>query len=112
MKKLILLCACLLALAAPLRAAVGPPEIVVVRIRDTGGDLTVLITRGEGKSELLTFKGGVSDKGIRQSAEGYYTFLNKLYQEGYSLKGTFVNGQFSAFTTLLFVKDSPGSETK
>ena len=104
MKKLLLLCACLLVWAAPLRAAAAPPEIVVVRVYDNGGSVSVVITRGEGKSELLNFEGGSSDKKHIQASEGYYTFINKLYQEGYTLQGSFVNSQFTTLTTLIFSK--------
>ncbi len=106
MKNLFLLCACLLALAAPLRAAVAPPaDIVVVRILE-GRSITAIITRGDGKSEKIEFDRGASDKNLTQSSEGYYKLFHQLYQEGYSLQSTFStslsNG--TGFITLLFVK--------
>jgi hypothetical protein len=105
MKKLLLLCVCLLALASPLRAQNNPSaDIVVVRVRDGGGDFQVLITRGPGKSELLKFDGGLTDKKFMQSGEGYYTFLSKLYGEGYKLQNSFVNATDSSLTTLIFIK--------
>lgn len=106
MKKLLLLCACLLALASPLRAqtVVAPADIVVVRVRDSGGDFQVFITRGPGKTEILKFEGGAGDKKNIQSNEGYYVFLSKLYQEGYKLQNSFINGDSAFRTTLIFVR--------
>ena len=103
MKKLLLLCACLLALASPLRALAGPPAIVLVRILDNGPSIKVIITRGEGKSEQVEFDGGPSDKKLPLASEGYYKVIHKLYQEGYTLQSTF-NSTQGAYTTLLFVK--------
>ncbi|MGI4875678.1 MAG: hypothetical protein ACRYFX_31360 [Janthinobacterium lividum] len=105
MKKLLLLCACLWALALPFRAvAAGPPDIVVVRISDgIGGTITAIITRGEGKSERVTFDSSRGDKGLIAASEGYYKLVHQLYQEGYTLQSTFSSS--GAFVvTLLFVK--------
>ncbi len=106
MKKLLLLCACLLALAASLRAAVAPPvDIVVVRIYE-GTHTTIIITRGEGKSEKVEIENGLSDKKLTQASEGYYKLFERLYGEGFTLQST-MSTTFSAtisFTTLLFVK--------
>jgi hypothetical protein len=105
MKKLLLRCACLLALATPLRALAAPPEIVVVRIYE-GTHTTVIITRGEGKSEKVEIENGLSDKKLTQASEGYYKLFERLYGEGYTLQST-MSTTFSAtisFTTLLFVK--------
>jgi hypothetical protein len=104
MKNLLLLCACLLALAAPLRAAAAPPaDIVVVRIYE-GTHITAIITRGEGKSEKVEFENGVSDKWLTQSGAGYYKLFERFYAEGYVLQSTMTSGA-GAYTTLLFVKD-------
>ncbi len=105
MKKLVLFCACLLALAAPLRAAVAPPQIAVVRIYE-GSRTTIIITRGEGKSEKVEIDNGVTDKKLTQGSEGYYKLFERLYGEGYTLQNSFIT-TFStniSFTTLLFVK--------
>ncbi|OGX83492.1 hypothetical protein [Hymenobacter coccineus] len=103
MKKLLLLSACLLALAARPAAAQTPsPEIVVVRIYEFPTKVHLVITRGEGKSEVMEFDSGASDKRLTASGEGYYKFINKLYQEGYALQSTFPGNQ--GFTTLLLVK--------
>ena len=105
MKKLLLLCACLLALASPLRVQADPPEIIVVRIYE-GGKTTIIITRGEGKSEKVEIENGQSDKKLVQASEGYYKIFERLYQEGYTLQSTFssVYSPSIGFTTLLFVK--------
>ena len=107
MKKLLLLCACLLALASPLRALADPPDIVVVRIKDgVSGSITAIITRGEGKSETVTFDAGGSEKGLATASEGYYKLFHSLYQSGYTLQSTFSSGG-GFFTTLLFTKAHP-----
>lgn len=105
MKKLVLLCACLLALAAPLRAAVAPPEIVVVRIYE-GSHTVIIITRGEGKSEKVEIANGITDKKLIQASEGYYKVLEQLYQEGYAVQSTFstLYDTNRGCTTLLFAK--------
>jgi len=105
MKKLFLLCACLLALAAPLRAVAAPPDIVVVRIYE-GAHTTIIITRGEGKSEKVEIENGISDKKLIQANEGYYKVLEQLYREGYTVQSTFATVYDSnrGFTTLLFAK--------
>ncbi|AMR28939.1 hypothetical protein A0257_18755 [Hymenobacter psoromatis] len=106
MKNILLLCACLWALATPLRVVAGPPaDIVVVRIVE-GRSVTAIITRGDGKSEKVEFDRGASDENLTQSSEGYYKLFHQLYQEGYSLQSTFStsNNLGSGFITLLFVK--------
>ena len=105
MKKLLLLCVCLLALASSLRAAAAPPEIIVVRIYE-GTHTTIIITRGEGKSEKIEVENGVTDKKLTQASESYYKVFERLYQEGYALQSTFSNiySANTGFTTLLFVK--------
>jgi hypothetical protein len=106
MKKLLLLCACLLALASPLRAAVAPPDLVVVRIYESIGTITAILTRGEGKSEKIEFDKGTTDKHLTASSEGYYKLFQQLYREGYTLQTSFgmARSADSGFTTLLFVK--------
>lgn len=116
MKNILLLCACLLALATPLRAAVVPPaDIVVVRIYEDVGLVKVIITRGEGKSEKIELAGAVDDKRHIQSNEGCYRIFQQLYQEGYILQSTIplaVPGDiYNSFVTLLFVK-APSDTTK
>lgn len=106
MKKILLLCACLLALAAPPRAVAGPPAIIVVRIYEGNSTVRAIITRGEGQSEQIRFDKGTGDKRMVQSSEGYHQLFQRLYQEGYSLQSTMSapNSPDSGFTTLLFVK--------
>ncbi|TFZ68864.1 hypothetical protein E4631_02045 [Hymenobacter sp. UV11] len=110
MKNILLLCACLLALATPLRAVAGPPaDIVVVRILEFNGNTTAIITRGEGKSEKVEFASGYSDKKQIQGGEEYYKFLQRLYQEGYTLQSSFSPGT-GGTVTLLFVKSPSGTD--
>jgi len=105
MKKLFLLCACLLILAAPLRAVVAPPEIIVVRIYE-GRKTIIIITRGEGKSEKIEVENGLTDKKLMEASEGYYKVFERLYQEGYTVQSTFstVYDASLGFTTVLFAK--------
>ena len=108
MKKLFFLCVCLLVLAAPLRAAAAPPEIIVVRIYEGTSTITAFITRAEGKSEKVEFNRGITDKHLMQSSEGYYKLFQRLYQEGYALQTSFAmpRDNDTGYTTLLFVKTS------
>lgn len=105
MKKLFLLCACLLALVTQPCAAAVPPEIVVVRIYE-GIHTVIIITRGEGKSEKIEVENGTTDKRLIQANEGYYKVLEQLYQEGYTVQSTFstLYNTNVGFTTLLFAK--------
>jgi hypothetical protein len=106
MKKLLLLCAYLLALTTPLRAAVAPPEIVVVRVYEGIGKVTLIITHGEGKSEKVEFGKGATDKNLTQRNEGYYWIFQHLYQQGYVLQSTFSapRSPEAGSTTLLITK--------
>ena len=106
MKNFLLLCACLLALATPLRAAAGPPaDIVVVRIFE-GNSITAFITRGTGKTEKVEFNSGSNDKNMQLAGEGYYQLFQQLYQQGYTLQSTVTapRSTVAAYHTLLFVK--------
>ncbi|GAA4368119.1 hypothetical protein GCM10023185_40580 [Hymenobacter saemangeumensis] len=107
MKKLILLGACLLAFTGCPAQTVGvaEPDIVVVRIDDGIGNTNtdITITRGENKTEYLTFKPSHGEKGLRVSGQAYYKLIYKLYQEGYVLQSTFT-GLTGSSATLLFVK--------
>lgn len=106
MKNLLLAlsCALLLALSLPLRSvAAGPPEVVVVRIYDGGNNkITAVISRGAGQSEKVEFGNGISEKGLMQAGEGYQGLVQRLYQEGFTLKSTF-GGEYR--TTLIFTKE-------
>ncbi|QKG57294.1 hypothetical protein GKZ68_12090 [Hymenobacter sp. BRD128] len=110
MKKLLLLCACLLALASPLRAQTAPPaDIVVVRIQDYRTSAVLFITRGEGKTERVAIdsKGLSLDKNMTAVSEGYFKVIENLYREGYALQ----NSSSISFqgdggvTTYLFIKN-------
>jgi len=106
MKNLLLLCACLLALATPLRAVAGPPDIVVVRISERIGIVVATITRGEGRTEQVIFAQDTGNKKNMQGSEGYYKLYQQLYQEGYTLQNSFsAAGEYGGtYITLLFVK--------
>jgi basic membrane lipoprotein Med (substrate-binding protein (PBP1-ABC) superfamily) len=104
MKKIFFFGSCLVALASsPVMAQTSEPEVVVMRVYDAGGTVHLVINRGKGKSELVTFSSGVNDKHLGEAAEGYQQALTKLYQEGYNLKSTFTTSE--SLSTLIFVKD-------
>jgi hypothetical protein len=109
MKKLLLVCACLLALNAyPMQAQAGEPEVVIVQIWVNGiATPRMVITRGEGMSETSEFKAGVNEKGMVASGETYQKAFSKLYQEGYTLQSTFSHnfgGGIGNVVTLTFAK--------
>jgi hypothetical protein len=103
MQKLLFLGSCLVALASqPVMAQTGGPDVVVVRVYDAGANVELAISRGNGQVEMIKFNSGVSDKHLKEAAEGYQQALAKLYQEGYSLKSTFTTSE--NLSTLVFVK--------
>ena len=108
MKKIVLLGACLWALAGPAHAQVGAPSIVVVRIRDYKTSALVFITRGEGKTEKIEIDGKwlSLDKSMTAVSEGYYKVIDKLYQEGYILQnsGGVSDPSTGGVLTYIFVK--------
>ena len=84
-------------------AQTAGPDIVVVRVWDNSAYVRFVITRGEGKSEVLEFENGYSAKNLTASGVGYFKVYHQLYQEGYVLQSTVSSGGgFSS--TLLFVK--------
>ncbi|RZK26773.1 MAG: hypothetical protein EOO63_14280 [Hymenobacter sp.] len=88
----------------PVKAQTGGPDIVIVRLAEGAGTIHAVITRGEGKSEEVEFQNG-GGKRLVASSEGYYKLINKLYQEGYTLKNSFSSASMNAEQmTLLFVK--------
>ncbi|TVT39621.1 hypothetical protein FNT36_18440 [Hymenobacter setariae] len=103
MKKLLILGACLVALASqPVLAQTGGPEVVIVKIWEGEAILSITIARAAGKPEVLTYK----TKELREegaSAVLTQKALAKLYQEGYMLKGTY-GGNQGYLSTLVFVK--------
>ena len=102
MKKILLLCACLLALGfSPVAAQTGGPGVAVVSIVNINFSLKAVITREDGKSEVLEIPAGTSDKSLIATSQGYQKLISKLYQEGYALKSTF-GGERE--TNLVFVK--------
>lgn len=102
MKKMLLLGACLLALGfAPAKAQTGGPGVVVVSMLQLNTTFKAAITREDGKSELLTFPSGVSDKNLVAGAQAYQKLIAQFYREGYLLKSTFGG---DGRTVLIFVK--------
>ena len=115
MKKILILIACLLALgASPVNAQTSGPGVVFVSITHVVFAKPVIInlykaviTREDGKSEMLTFPAGLifspglSDENLVDYSQCYQKLISKFYQEGYALKSTF--GE-SGRTGLVFVK--------
>lgn len=110
MKKLFFWGACLVALASgPAVAQTGGVETVVVTVENNLG-LHIVISRGPGKSEVVE----VSYKEVRQNPtaeeEGLQQVFNKLFQQGFSLQGTYGgggagrSGSFLFNNTLIFTK--------
>ena len=106
MKKLFYLGACLVALASyPVMAQTGGPDVVVVRTTDSNEKLRIVVTHGEGKSEVLE----LPRKELKQSPTGQEEALQKvfakLYHEGYHLSGTGGGGyNFLIRNTFIFTK--------
>ena len=106
MKKLLFLGACLVALASqPVKAQTARPEVIVVSVRAGGiGKTRVVLAYGGGKTEEKMIKNASnSDKAQDEAAAAYQGIIAELYQQGYSLKSTFVEFQ-GTVSTLVFVK--------
>lgn len=106
MKKLLFLGACLLALASqPVMAQSPSPEVITVKILDNQYNFSILVTYGEGKNEYVEVTNSQSIKNRMAKEEAVQHMLSKLYQAGYSLKGTYGAGNRSdSVNTLVFVK--------
>lgn len=100
MKKLIFLAACLVALIfSPVMAQTSGAAVVVVQTYYIGlGALRIAITRGEGKTEQREVKSKGNDQ-----VEAVQKVIADLYQQGYSLKGTYGPGNGSQ-SNFIFVK--------
>lgn len=103
MKKLLFLGACLVALGSqPVMAQNGGAEVVIVQVYYTGlSNGHIAVTRGEGKTEDVEFKGANSKQHIE--AEAYQRVFAQLVREGYSLKSTIALGAGDT-VTLVFEK--------
>ena len=91
--------------AAPAMAQAGGPDVVVVRTTDSFGDLRIVVTHGEGKTQVLE----LARKDLKQSPTGQEETLQnvfaKLYQEGYRLSGTGGGGyNYLIRNTFIFTK--------
>ena len=105
MKKLLFLGACLVALASqPVMAQTSGADVIVVRLIDGGIASQLIIVRGPGKNERIDLVSSTNTKGLISSGEVIQQAIEKLYQEGYSLKSTF-SGYGGYGSTLIFVKE-------
>ena len=106
MKKFRWLVAGRLALAsAPAMAQASASDVVVVRTTDSFDNLRIVVTHGEGKTQVLEF----ARKDLKQSPNGQEEALQKvfakLYQEGYRLSGTGGGGyNYLIRNTFIFTK--------
>jgi hypothetical protein len=103
MKKLLFLGACLVAFASqPVLAQTGGPEVVVVRFGYVGASkLRAYIARGADKVEEQENPG---KNRMPDEAAFCQQLITKLYQEGYTLKGSFSTGNIPP-ASMVFVKD-------
>jgi hypothetical protein len=102
MKKLLFLGACLVALASsPAMAQTGEADVVIVKISEGYSSLHIAIAHGTGKPEVFDYKA----KDLREDGAAAATqkILAKLYQQGYTLKGTY-GGNQGYMSTLIFVR--------
>jgi len=84
MKKLFFVLGFVLVVGSGSALAQAAPDIVIVRLYDSG---ELLITRGEGKSEVVPAASGIGKKYAIGSSEAYYRVVKQLYAEGYVLQG-------------------------
>jgi hypothetical protein len=108
MKKLVLLGACLAALASsPVKAQTGGADVVVVRVMEYSGRTYLTVERVGQEPEQIDFKwdSRIGEKRERAS-KGYLNALNKLYQQGYRVQATIpgLANDDVAYTTLVFMK--------
>jgi hypothetical protein len=81
--------ACLLVLASsPVAAQASGSEVVTVHIIEAG-DLQIIITSGDEKSEVIVLKEKESRTSLTLREEACQRIFARLYQEGYTLKGTY-----------------------
>ncbi|TVT40666.1 hypothetical protein FNT36_14455 [Hymenobacter setariae] len=103
MKKLLFLGACLVALASsPVVAQTGGADVVVVRVY-SGNYSRIVIAREGGKTEVLDFHAGITEKRDKEAATELQQVVSSLYREGYELKSTF-SEQNSYTANLIFIK--------
>ena len=108
MKKLFVMCACLLALmAGPATAQGVEPEVVIVRVYESAGKVLLVTTGPNGRSETVEAVNGIDSKKLAASGQAYHAVVTKLYSEGYGLTST-STGPYAAtngtMTTLIFTK--------
>jgi len=105
MKKLFFLGACLVALASqPVAGQTGGADVVVVRVDESNAKkVRVVVSYGNGKTEVSLIEGAYNVEGSQAIVEGYQRVFQKLYHEGYSLKNSFT-GTYNATQSFVFVK--------
>lgn len=100
MKKILLLGACLGALASPpIFAQTVGPQVAIVTSYSGGFAAGHYVVDKDGKTEIVDFTANNLEKGQRERAETLRLIVAKLYQEGYTLKAGVGPGE------LIFVKE-------
>jgi opacity protein-like surface antigen len=110
MKKLLLLGACLVALASSPAMAQATTQaevdVTVVRVTANYARTRVTVTRPGGKDELLEFENDNQSEKRQPVGGGFQQLVAGLYQQGYQLASTFDTqmGPGSSAAILLFVR--------
>lgn len=110
MKKLLLLGACLVALASqPVRAQAGgstEADVTVVRVTASYSRTAVTVTRPGGQQENLEFENDKQSEKRQVVGVGFQQLVAGLYQQGYQLQATFDTqmGTSGSASILLFVR--------
>ncbi|TGE04776.1 hypothetical protein [Hymenobacter fodinae] len=108
MKKLFYMVGCLLVLSSsPVMAVVGDPAVVVVRVSEHAGGISIAISKGAGPAEMARFDNGDNDKYLTRAADGYQKVIANLYAQGYVLQSTvqgYQDPSIKSYSTLIFIK--------
>ena len=81
------------------------PEVVTVKVDDRHRPLQLIISRGSGPAEVLTFDAKEMRKPGAKEAATQQAFA-KLYREGFVVKNSFGGGdKFGNVNTLIFVRE-------
>jgi Skp family chaperone for outer membrane proteins len=90
MKKRLFLCASLLVLGfSPVAAQTAGPGVAVVSLVQMTRTYKAVVTREDGKTEVLEIPMGASDKNLTATSQAYQKLIAQLYREGYALQNTF-----------------------
>lgn len=103
MKRIFCICICLWALnLSGALAQTASPPVVVVQTYYSGvtrlNTFHILVSRGEGKTDHTEVK--ITEKQTPAEAEALQQVIAKLYQDGYTLQGSFG----TRLSSLVFVK--------